>query len=99
MHLSRTYIFSFSDKWLKVVYVSVNEVDGHPHIIVDIDRLLLIDLNRAKLIFSSLFVVDLVSEQLRLDRDLRQGAVELVVRQEFIVLHVLEKLNSKEILV
>ena len=94
MYLYSTNIFTLCYLRLEIVDISVNEVDGHPHIIVNIDRLLLIDLNRAKLIFSGLFVVDLVSEQFRLYRNLRQGAVELIVRQKFIVLHVLEKLNS-----
>lgn len=94
MHLGCTHGFTLGDKWLEVVYISVNEVDGHSHIVINIDRLLLIDFNRAKLIFSSFFVVNLVGEELWFHRNLRQGAVEFVVRQEFVVLYVLEKFDS-----
>lgn len=85
---------SFGHEWLKIVNVPIDEIDGHAHVIVDINGLLLVDLDRAILIFSCTLVVNLVSEQLRLHRDLRKCTVKLIVRQELIILYVLEKIDS-----
>jgi hypothetical protein len=82
---------------IDLIYSSVNKVKSHAHVIVNIQDLLLVNLDLRELIFCRLLVIYLESEQFRLDWDLRQLQVKLIVRQKLIFLLILKELDSRHI--